>query len=790
MPKLMVTRSHPAVVDEHLRLGDPATHPDAIGVNSRFVTRRGAPWLPVSGEFHFSRYPAAEWREELVKMRGGGITVATTYVFWIMHEERRGDFDWSGDRDLRLFVETCAEAGLDVLLRIGPWAHGEFRNGGFPDWLGESACTPRTDDPAYLGLVRVLYGQIAEQVRGLLHAQGGPIIGIQLENELYDQPAHLLTLKRIAVEAGLEIPLWTATGWGHARLPAGEVLPVFGGYPEAAWDTARDGWAGQSRAHYFFGPGRDDDSIGAHLRDGDASGDGDETHLALYPYATCEVGGGMYTSYHRRPLVAAEDVSALALVKIGSGSVWPGYYMYHGGSTRIGRRSTLQESHATGYPNDCPVITYDFQAPLGEYGQIRPSYALLRRQHLWLADHGPALATLPLVMPEEAPGDPGDRRTLRWAVRSNGDSGYLFVNNHQPVEPLPEHDDVQFTLDLAGREVVLPAAPARVQRGAHFVWPLAHPVAGEIRLSASAQPLAALAGDDDVPVTVLFQTADIEAELLLDGVRTIDGPGRHERNGDQLRVLDLRPGIDCWLRAADRYGQRADILILDEQSAQGAIRGPLWGRDRLAVSRCPAVADGDRLHLYDARPGDQVLVFPPVNPAEGGARVFSRHPVDAPEVAPLPVDYRQIRGPGLVGPAVIDGRSGRASAPADAAYDSAASIIQVDVPAGAFHGDGEVLLRVDWTGDAARAYVGEILVADQFWYGRTWEIGLRRFQAEVLAHGLQLRLLPLREDAPIYLSPRVRSRLAFSGGQALQLRSISLVRISRTVLDDPRRQRG
>ncbi|MEV1243535.1 beta-galactosidase [Nonomuraea sp. NPDC049750] len=119
----------------HLRLGDPAHGPDAIEVNSRHLTRGGRPWFPVMGEFHYGRYPAGEWREELLKVRAGGVTAVSTYVFWNLHEERRGVFDWTGDRDLRRFVMTCAELGLDVVVRIGPWGHGESRYGGFPDWV-------------------------------------------------------------------------------------------------------------------------------------------------------------------------------------------------------------------------------------------------------------------------------------------------------------------------------------------------------------------------------------------------------------------------------------------------------------------------------------------------------------------------------------------------------------------------------------------------------------------------------------------------------------------------------
>jgi hypothetical protein len=141
----------PEPIGEHLRMGEDPGLRDAIRVYSRHLSRAGRPWLPVSGEFHFSRYRAAHWREELLKMRAGGITVVSTYVFWIMHEERRGRFRWDGDLDLRRFVVLCGELGLDVVARIGPWAHGEVRNAdGQVLEVGSITLTPvaRTHVPA------------------------------------------------------------------------------------------------------------------------------------------------------------------------------------------------------------------------------------------------------------------------------------------------------------------------------------------------------------------------------------------------------------------------------------------------------------------------------------------------------------------------------------------------------------------------------------------------------------------------------------------------------------------
>lgn len=185
----------------HLPFSDAPGAVDPVGVTSRWFTRGGRPWFPVSGEFHYTRCPAGQWEEELLKMKAAGVTAVASYLIWIHHEEIEGRVRFDGDRDLRRFVELCARHGLDFIPRIGPWSHAEVRNGGLPDWLLARTRAPRTDDPAYLEPVRGWFTAIAEQLKGLDRAHGGPIVAIQIENELYDQPGHLLTLKRLAQEA-------------------------------------------------------------------------------------------------------------------------------------------------------------------------------------------------------------------------------------------------------------------------------------------------------------------------------------------------------------------------------------------------------------------------------------------------------------------------------------------------------------------------------------------------------------------------------------------------------------
>lgn len=405
------------ILHGHLHLGGSNPGGERIEVNSLCLTRGGQPWLPVMGEFHFSRCDPAQWQTELCKMKAGGVTMVSTYLFWIHHEEREGELRFSGRLDVRRFVLCCRRAGLDVVLRIGPWAHGECRNGGFPDWLLHKGIPLRQNHPAYLALVRAWYRSIYRQVRGLLYRDGGPIVGIQLENELVDNSDHLAALKRIAVEEGFEVPLYTVTGWNAvsgARIPTAEVLPVFAAYPDAPWTQHRDPLP--LSPQYLFNPTRNDTAVGADLLH-TAAPDGWQLPYDRYPFATCEIGAGQQSTYHRRVRISGMDAYALSLVKLGCGNNLIGYYMYHGGTNPIGRDSTLQESRATGYPNDYPILNYDFATALSQYGETRPQYRWLNLLHLLAADFGRELARMEYVSSLTHP-TPEDRQTLRCCLRT------------------------------------------------------------------------------------------------------------------------------------------------------------------------------------------------------------------------------------------------------------------------------------------------------------------------------------------------------------------------------------
>lgn len=749
-----------------LPLGEPPGTPDRIEVTGRWIERDGRPWFPVTGEIHYSRLPRERWSETLAHARAGGLDSVATYVFWQAHEPEPGRFRWDGNRDLRAFVELAAARGLDVVVRLGPWAHGEARHGGFPDWLVDRGLPTRTDDPAYLELVRPYYAETIARLAGLTHAEGGPIVAAQVDNELYDQPEHLATLRRIAEECGLRVPIWTATGWGGAQVPE-TLLPVYSAYTDGFWADGETEWPPFAPVHFRYSTIRDDLSVGADLRealDGVKAGPAAAPKETL-PFATCELGGGMHVAYHRRPLVEPEDVAAMALAKIGSGSVWQGYYMYAGGTQRIGPHGTEQESHATGYPNDVPALTYDFGAPIGEHGQIRPHHHLLRRQHLWLAEDGHRLA----AMPASIGGGGDDPSEPRWSVRSDGSSGYLFATTYQPAKrPLAAQPGVRFTVGFEDGEVTVPTGPVDLPAGVSLVWPLRYPLTPDLELrSATAQPLTRVA-DDEGDIVVLAATEGVPVELVLGDGTTVD--------------LPAPPGPDCLVRLP---GVR--LLVLDEASANRLYKLDLAGRERLVLADVPVHNEDGGLVAHPDTPRWSVSILPAPSGLDAGGRegesaasgTWGTWTFTTPDSGPLVLAEGLRPEHGDPPPPRRGGPMDRLSAPED--YSGAARV-RIDVPAGALEGADRALLRVDWTGDVGRARIddpagGSPLIGDHFWHGRVWDVDLTPHRDAAAEHGVRLELLPWRRETGVWVDPAVRSV-----ADGVTVESATLVRVGKVRL--------
>ena len=711
----------PAAAQADLRFGQTVTW-DAHGLMAD-----GRRLMPVMGEIHYSRVPADEWPAEVRKMRQGGVTLVATYVFWNHIEEVEGLFDWSGQRDLRRFLEVCRAEGMPVVLRIGPFCHGEARNGGIPDWMFAKGCKLRQPNDVFLHYVGALYRQVFSQVSGLQWKDGGPVLACQFDNEYRGSGDYLMALKRIALAAGFDLPFYTRTGWPELSkpVPYGEMLPLYGDYADGFWERTTGEGDGNYWKAFHFKAFRSSTAVGTDLlgqqQERTTEGDG------AYPYFTCELGGGMMTAYHRRVHLEPEDAYSLAVVKLGSGSNLLGYYMYHGGTNPEGRTGVyLNETQRTlgTNHNDLPDLNYDFQAPLGEFGQRNPHYFLLRPLHLFAHDFAERLAPMEARFPQaDRPVEQGIDSYLRWSYRTDGDGAFIFVNNYERFAGLTAKRGVR--LEACGVRLPELTVPA----GAMAVFPV-HLRIGSLCLDyATAQPVALrprLTAADSAAGSAAHSASDAElpASATTAGITAANAP-------QDLYLMQV-PGIPVH-------------LSLDGRSRK--IARPL-GPTQPVVER-----DGVRIFLLTQDEAGRLFLDDAAPEADADRRPATAAPVALP-CAKVQDFSRPLR-------TVTRGAQKVAQSPLDADFDAAA-VYEIQLPA---ERDGR-LLDIDYLGDVARLYrpvtaadgsTAWRLIDDNQWNGRHFQYALWRLPADVSV--LQLRILPLQADMPVYFPSKFSQQL-------------------------------
>ena len=747
-----------------------------LTVDSRSLLENGKRIYPISGEVHVGRLPASQWREELMRMKAGGLTWISVYVLWIYFEEQRGTFTFSGRRDIRAFLQVAHSLGLRVHLRIGPWCHAEVRNGGHPDWVLSSCGKLRSTATEYLNCVSSWFSALAGQLKGLYWKDGGPVVLIQLDNETRDFN-YLLSLRSLAMGLGILPAFFMKTGWPTPRAAYPKdypILPLFGGYPDDFWSNSMAPDVSVER--YAFATF------------------GDKKKPAIYPWLDVEIGGGMAAAYSHRLHMDPDDMPSMHLVDVGSGVNMLGYYMYHGGNNPHSvlhddaPENTLQESsfQPAGAKNPMPSLSYDFFAPLGEFGQPRPHFHSMRRLHLLAMRFGSDLAATDATFPDNV-SDAEAQSGLRWSVRSNGRSGWLFVNNYERLTTLPKKEGVRFKLRWSDGERALEvpsnqSSPLTVPAASWFVWPfglgLFSSSPGPQLAWATAQLLTQVDMRASSSVIFLVETSGILAEVALDlsGGSLVEYRGNLSVDGSHTVLRDLHPGTDAV--ATILYGgQSTSIVLLPAHMAD-----KVWVVD-LAGTRRVIVSDGAELVLGDA--SDQLrirtraevqqltlLICPglislrtPGGPAfprtEKG--VFSRFdfPLHAQRL-PQQLEAKLFKAAGP--PRTIPtAPSGKPQEPSAKDWLAAAEY-HVLLP-GMFSST-ELRLAIDYAADCARVYLGDTLLTDNWlsgYYGSDGglEVGLSYLSSELpslVASGTVLRvlLLPLQKatlQKRIWLQP-------------------------------------
>ncbi len=735
-----------------------------------FLTKNGQAWFPIMGEFHYSRYPQKFWRESLLKMKAGGVNIVSSYVIWIHHEEEKGVWDWSGQKDLRAFVQQIKECGLYMILRIGPWSHAEVRNGGFPDWLQHNYKV-RTNDAAYLAEVRRFYEKIFEQAKGLQLKDGGPIIGVQIENEFghcggltgEEGERHMKTLQAMAKEIGFDVPLWTATGWGGA-VTAG-MLPVMGGYVDAPWDQRPTEI--EPSGNYVITYERNDHNIGSDY----GFGHGITFDPAKFPYVTAELGGGLEPTFLRRTVPTSADIGACSLVKMASGANLLGYYMYHGGTNPDGKLSTLQESKATGSLNDLCEKSYDFFAPVREYGQISPTYKELKLYALFAADFGEGFCKMKSVIPAKNPLDPADTKNLRHSFRvaqdggagANGAAGYLFVNNYVRHQRQAEHKGVTLEVPAEASQgqkaAPIKFGPFDIKDGDYFFLPFNMKVGDALLETATATPLCKINGD-----YVFYAPTQSDASPKSAAPLGLASDSGNNKNCSQDQ--NAAAASSCFNFKDNKWPTTARVIFLSREQALNAYKIRRGAKEWLVIFDGEIADDGAAVSLRGEKKAFTEFYSYPELPAAGSptasgwtksacgpltkyAAQSDASPKSAAPAVTVTPSAKQEAGKKFYALTIGQHNCGKTQNGAGAS-NSNGSPTALD----------DALIDIYYKGSYARLYKDSRLVADNLFCGNDvpWQLAARRFEPGQY----ELEIQELKEGEKIYL----QDRPSFTNGTA------------------------
>lgn len=599
--KIDLSRITPPTI-KYLELGHPGLVGKEIRVNNLYMEESGIPQLPVMGEIHYNRMDSRYWRDALLKMKASGIDIVATYCIWSLHEEFEGELSWEGHLNLRRFIELCKELNMKVHLRFGPYCNAEIKNGGLPDWIvNNKNLVTRSNDPLYLEYSRRWYQAVYDQVKGLLWKDGGPVMALQLENE-YVRPgmiiSHLLNLKRMAVEIGFDVPIYSMTHWMDSEYPKGEIIPYAGFYIEAPWTASGKNEIPTSNFE-FFTYNRLSDNIGTDIIkiEGDVeslSGNNNDS-----PFFTCEIGVGTTAFYQRRAVVPEEMAGENINLRLGCGANMMGYYMYTGGTNPVGKTRTYQSSG--------PRVSYDYQAPIREFGTLGTVMQETKKYNYFMNDFGTTLAPAVAYLPTSNQ----DKNNLQWAVRLKENTGYLFCSNYLYKHSRKDYKNVQFSLKLKDETIRMPRQKVTVKNGTYFLWPFNQELSNVLLKYSTTQPICSLKEGNN-NTYFFFEDDAISGEYLIENkdIRNIEvenGTCRKEKNG--YFINQLTPGKECIIKITKENGSTVRFVTLTEEESDHIWKGTIKGKEFVSITNSSLIYDNDKITLINDQPSTDIWIY-------------------------------------------------------------------------------------------------------------------------------------------------------------------------------------
>ncbi len=325
--------------------GMQAAKPGTFTAGEGSFLLNGKPFIVKAAEVHYPRIPRPYWDHRIKMCKALGMNTVCIYIFWNIHEQQEGQFDFSGNNDVAEFCRLAQKNGMYVIVRPGPYVCAEWEMGGLPWWLlKKKDIKLRERDPYFMERVKIFEEKVGEQLSGLTIQKGGPIIMVQVENEYgsYGEDKPYVSEIRDCLRGiyGSELALFQCDWASNFEK---------NGLDDLTWTMN-------------FGTGANIDQQFKRL--------GELRPNA--PKMCSEFWSGWFDKWGARHETRPAKAMVEGMDEMLSKGISFSLYMTHGG-TSFGHWAG---ANSPGFAPD--VTSYDYDAPINEYGHTTPKFFELR----------------------------------------------------------------------------------------------------------------------------------------------------------------------------------------------------------------------------------------------------------------------------------------------------------------------------------------------------------------------------------------------------------------------------
>ena len=323
-----------------------ASKPGTFTTGNKTFLLNGKPFVVKAAEVHYPRIPRAYWDHRIKMSKALGMNTVCIYVFWNIHEQKEGQFDFTGNNDVAEFCRIAQKNGMYVIVRPGPYVCAEWEMGGLPWWLlKKKDIKLRERDPYFMERVKIFEQKVGEQLKPLTIQNGGPIIMVQVENEY--------------------------GSYGEDKPYVSEIRDCLRGIYGKELALFQCDWSSN-----FEKNGLDDLTWTMNFGTGANINDQFRRLGELRPNAPkmcSEFWSGWFDKWGARHETRPAKDMVEGMDEMLSKGISFSLYMTHGG-TSFGHWAG---ANSPGFAPD--VTSYDYDAPINEYGQATPKFWELRK---------------------------------------------------------------------------------------------------------------------------------------------------------------------------------------------------------------------------------------------------------------------------------------------------------------------------------------------------------------------------------------------------------------------------